>query len=66
MLNPAHWGFEIVSGAIVGITISPIVKRLIKRHDRKAHTPDIRHHENLYVEIEQLRMRLWALERKSG
>lgn len=62
MANPAHWGFEIVSGAIIGATISPLVKRLIRRHDRKHHAPK-HDHTAIYTEIEELRLRVWSLER---
>lgn len=35
--DPAHWGFEIVSGAIIGVLASPLARRLVRRHDRRHH-----------------------------
>lgn len=61
LLDWHHWAFELVSGAIIGATLSPLAKRLIRRHDRRHHA---RHdHTAIYTEIEELRMRVWALER---
>lgn len=64
LTDPAHWAFEGVTDLVfagLGVLIGRV---WVRKHDRKHHTPDPRHHENLYVEIEQLRMRLWALERR--
>lgn len=63
LADPAHWGFEIVSGAILGATLSPLVKWAIRRHDKRHHA---RKHDHvaLYTEIEELRMRVWRLEQR--
>lgn len=32
-----HWAFELVSGAVIGATLSPLWRWAVRRHDRKAH-----------------------------
>ena len=32
-----HWAFELVSGAVIGATLSPLWRWALRRHDRKRH-----------------------------
>ena len=60
LLDWHHWAFEVVSGAILGATLTPLWRWLTRRHDRKAHPAH--DHTNVYMEIEMLRMEVWALK----
>ncbi len=62
LVDPAHWGFEWVSGAITALAFTPLWRWLTRRHDAKAHPKH--DHTNVYVEIEKLRMELWALRQE--
>lgn len=32
-----HWAFELVSGAVIGATLTPLWRWIMRRHDRKRH-----------------------------
>lgn len=36
--DPAHWGFEIVSDAVVGLFLIKPFNMILARHDRKKHS----------------------------
>ena len=40
LLDWHHWAFEIVSGAAIGATLSPLLRWAIRKHDRKHHEPE--------------------------
>lgn len=35
--DPAHWAFELLSDAAIGLLIFPLIRRAIRRHDRRNH-----------------------------
>lgn len=41
MSDPAHLGFEmtltIIQDVLIGLVLWPLIKRVIRRHDRKTH-----------------------------
>jgi hypothetical protein len=63
--NVPHWAFELTVEAVSAAVGAVFARIWVKRHDRKHH-PKHPDHTAIYVEIEQLRMRLWALERRCG
>lgn len=38
LTSASHWGFEAISGLIMGLIVAPVVRWGIKRHDRKVHS----------------------------
>jgi hypothetical protein len=61
LTNPAHWAFEGVTDLVYGGIGALVGAVWVRRHDRKHHA---RHdHTAIYTEIEELRMRVWSLER---
>lgn len=34
-----HWAFEIISGGIIGLVLTPLWRRLLARHDKAKHPP---------------------------
>lgn len=64
LTDPAHWAFEGVTDLVFagfGILIGRV---WVRAHDRKHHTKH--DHTGVYVEIEKLRMELWALAQNNN
>lgn len=66
IVNPAHWAFELVSGAAIAATLTPLWRWMVRKHDAKRHAQPTDHHLAVYTQIEFLRMRLIELERRSN
>ena len=43
LLDWHHWAFEVVSGAILGATLTPLWRWIMRRHDRKRHGGVVTH-----------------------
>jgi hypothetical protein len=37
LTNVPHWLFEITSDAVLGLALYPLIKRMVRRHDRTHH-----------------------------
>lgn len=63
LTDPAHWAFEGVTDLVfagVGVLIGRI---WVRKHDAKHHAKH--DHTAVYMEIESLRMELWALRNRT-
>lgn len=64
LTDPAHWAFEGVTDLVFagfGILIGRV---WVRAHDRKHHAKH--DHTAVYVEIEKLRMEMWALRQQTN
>lgn len=37
LTDPAHWAFELITDATVGLVFAPVWAYMLRRHDRRKH-----------------------------